>query len=679
MRFIRTICLVASILSPGATAGTAAAADMAPGGTMLVLDSSSSMWAEVEGAPKFVLLKDTVEGVLQSLPEGEPVGLFAYGHRRKGDCLDADLVASPEAPRKEAVEALRNLMPLGDAPIATALVRAAERTSHAVLVASGGETCEADPCAAAAALKEKNSDLTVDVIAYAAADRASLACIAQATAGRFLDAPGATELAGALAELLLYDGGRPPSTAPTRVTLKASLMPGGPLIPRNLSWKVSPAAGGAPVFLKENTGIAEAELLPGSYEIEVQWTGWKTGETKRGIARAQVRPEGAQAITVAVDLALPVTLQAPESALEAEVVSVAWQGPDNLGATIAVADVNDAPRESLAYFATGPARLRSAVGPDALAEANLQLPGEAGTYEVRYVLGDPNLVLARRRIEVRPRNYALIAPEEAPAASAIEVGWDGPALRGDGISIVRAGASEPLDRSHFVEVGKANPVAIAMPAEPGDYEIRYVLGIGSVVKARLAIRAMEVGARLQGPETAEGGSMIEVRWDGPQDWQDDEISVARRGSERSPESLVALSEDGERVMPARLRVPAIPGAYEILYIVNPGRNVVARAPLTITPSHATLSAPGSVRRGEPIEVGYTGAGYEGDRVVLVPAIQPDHTMWGVTAARGFDAKPDGRTGTIGAGLTDGPGVYELRYVTGMQNQVLARTKVMITE
>ncbi len=54
-------------------------------------------------------------------------------------------------------------------------------------------------------------------------------------------------------------------------------------------------------------------------------------------------------------------------------------------------------------------------------------------------------------------------------------------------------------------------------------------------------------------------------------------------------------------------------------------------------------------------------------------------MWGVTSNYGFPAKPGETTGTIRGRVIPEPGEYEVRYVTGLQHQVLARDRITVTE
>ena len=74
-------------------ASLAGAADRA----IIVLDASGSMWGQIDGRPKLEIARDTLRGVLSSLPDGLELGLMAYGHREKDSCEDVELVVPPAA------------------------------------------------------------------------------------------------------------------------------------------------------------------------------------------------------------------------------------------------------------------------------------------------------------------------------------------------------------------------------------------------------------------------------------------------------------------------------------------------------------------------------------------------------------------------------------------------------
>lgn len=146
--------LLLGLLSAAALAATGLhAADPQRPATMLVLDASGSMWGQIDGKPKIAIAREAV-GIMLSGWQGGDLGLMAYGHNRKGDCNDIEVLqpvgANTAAGIRKQVDALN---PMGMTPIsasvrqAAAQLRSTEQKATVILVSDGEETCSADPCA----------------------------------------------------------------------------------------------------------------------------------------------------------------------------------------------------------------------------------------------------------------------------------------------------------------------------------------------------------------------------------------------------------------------------------------------------------------------------------------------------------------------------------------------------
>ena len=81
-------------------------------------------------------------------------------------------------------------------------LQSTEDKATVILVTDGLETCEADPCALAAKLETSGVDFTAHVVGFGltAEEGAQVACLAEATGGRYLQASDAGALAEALRE-----------------------------------------------------------------------------------------------------------------------------------------------------------------------------------------------------------------------------------------------------------------------------------------------------------------------------------------------------------------------------------------------------------------------------------------------------------------------------------------------
>ena len=167
---IRPTLLASALLL--ATASVSASDPQQPR-TIIVMDGSGSMWGQIDGRPKLEIARETVADVVGKLPASQTLGLIAYGHRRKGDCKDIELMVPP-APGTSAqvLKAVNEMRFLGMTPLSDAVRQAAEALRHSeqaatvVLVTDGLETCAADPCAVATELEKSGVNFTAHVIGF---------------------------------------------------------------------------------------------------------------------------------------------------------------------------------------------------------------------------------------------------------------------------------------------------------------------------------------------------------------------------------------------------------------------------------------------------------------------------------------------------------------------------------
>lgn len=179
--------------------------------SILVLDASGSMWGQIEGQPKIAIAREAVAAMLSEWSGGD-LGLMAYGHRRKGDCEDIELLIEPGSGDAAAIRRqVDALNPKGMTPIAAAVRQAAEhlrfteQKATVILVSDGEETCNADPCALGAELERLGIDFTAHVVGFDiernVAAREQLQCLAASTGGRYLEARDAAELNSAIKQV----------------------------------------------------------------------------------------------------------------------------------------------------------------------------------------------------------------------------------------------------------------------------------------------------------------------------------------------------------------------------------------------------------------------------------------------------------------------------------------------
>lgn len=616
-----------------------------PGSTILVLDASGSMWGQIDGTAKISIAQTVIGDLLESLPLEQALGLTAYGHRTKGDCTDIETLVVPGDSTRDGIAAAVNaIQPRGKTPMTDAVVAAAdalrytEEKATVILVSDGIETCHPDPCAAARALEEAGVDFTVHVIGFDVADPAALAqmqCLADETGGRFLSAANAAELGSALDAVTQVV-----EVVPMPVTLRATAGENGPEIDAPLIWEVT--LDGTPVVAFERAAGLVRDLAPGEYVASVV----RPGDEASAQARFSVAKE---ALTVTLVLPVPLPparIDGPDSVVAGSTALVTWEGPDGKDDYVSVAVPDKTDYENYTYTREG-------------SPAPLLMPPVPGTYELRYVMADGRTVLARKPILVTEAAASVTAPDSAPAGATIPVAWEGPDYANDYIAVATPGEE---DYVNYVYTREGSPAQLVLPARPGDYEVRYVIHQDRTVIARRDIEVTEVSASIDAPSSAVAGESLKLSWTGP-NYANDYLSIAKPGDDGY--DTYSYTRDG---MPLALRAPLETGTYELRYVMNQDRTVLAAYPLEVVAVGAELRLPDSARAGAPVVVDWSGPGYESDFISV-----------GRVEDEGYDSYTYTREGSpLIVDMPVAPGTYEVRYVAqGDGKAVLARRNITL--
>lgn len=310
----------------------------------LVLDASGSMWGRVGDQTKMQIARETVRSILKDWRAADRLGLISYGHRRKNDCADIE-VLKPVGPVDAAqlMAEVGNISPKGMTPMTAAVRLAAEQLktgegpAGVILVSDGVETCRADPCAVAAALKQADTRLVVHTVGFDIQNRQAtrqLECMAAATGGLALSAADAGDLLKAIAQAV--EASRRVALPPQRAAVpkeeprpawnlegSARLVAGDdPLAGKDaVAWDFfRPAAAGAdPVHAATSyKDTIEAELAPGDYLVRV------SAGAVRLDAQVKIEPGRMSRLDVVLD-AGRLGLRARRTAEENQTGDVFWQ------------------------------------------------------------------------------------------------------------------------------------------------------------------------------------------------------------------------------------------------------------------------------------------------------------------------------------------------------------------
>jgi len=484
-----------SLMLSAVVTGNVRAADQAR--TIIIMDGSGSMWGQIDGRPKLEIARRTLADVLKGLPADRTLGLVAYGHRRKGDCGDIELLVPPAAGNADKILSAANSMRfLGKTPLSEAVRKAAEElrstetAATVVLITDGLETCSGDPCALARELERSGVDFTAHVVGFGLSreDGKALSCLARETGGQYIDARNGAALREALnktiaakpAETQQAKADLPP---PPEATLEAPET-AGRAAKVSVAW-TGPARDGDYIDIAPFDGAGAASISsapvsegqdrveltmpaePGSYILRYMQP--LNDQERASLADGLVeRSLALRAITV-VDV--DKFLNAPETAAQGAPVEIAWGGPGG-------------DKDYVGLYGESGALIDDWINAVDVSQGNplkLQVPAAPGSYELRYIVRGANDqdVLVRKPITVVAASALLDFPDKVRPGSKFPVRWSGPAGPRDWVDLVKSGEDAVSDYEDFgyfyVENSAESRVDfLTAPEEPGTYEIRYV-------------------------------------------------------------------------------------------------------------------------------------------------------------------------------------------------------------
>ncbi len=174
---------------------------------MIILDASGSMWGDCAGVTKIEAARSVLADVVPGIPSEATVGLTVYGHRRKGDCKDIEVLYTAENRDRHALlKTVNSLNPKGETPIALSISQVvaqlgdSERETIIILVSDGHETCRKDPCGIVRDLKATGVDFVMHVVGFGVSnsEQQELDCLARAGGGRYFAAHDTASLLAAM-------------------------------------------------------------------------------------------------------------------------------------------------------------------------------------------------------------------------------------------------------------------------------------------------------------------------------------------------------------------------------------------------------------------------------------------------------------------------------------------------
>ncbi|MCK9533114.1 MAG: VWA domain-containing protein [Pseudomonas sp.] len=316
----------------------------------------------------------------------------------------------------------------------------------------------------------------------------------------------------------------------------------------------------------------------------------------------------------------------------------------------------------------------------------LQAPTKAGEYQVRYILrgSGADRVLVKQPFTVIAADGSVSVPESVVAGSVIAVEWTGPANHDDYVDIVpvdhkRIGGELTYFYTRNSEEGE--PDQLKAPTKAGEYRVRYILrgaGAASVLTQQtFTVVAAEGGVSV--PESVPAGSVVQVEWSGPANY-DDYVDIVPVDHKRiGGEVTFFYTRDSEEGEPDQLKAPAKAGEYYVRYILrgSGAASVLTKQAFTVSKPDGSVSVPASVKAESMIPVEWSGPANHDDYVDIVPA---DHKRIGGELTYFYtrsseEDEPDQLKAPSKAGE------YQVRYILRGSGQavVLAKQAFTVTD
>ena len=271
----------------------------------------------------------------------------------------------------------------------------------------------------------------------------------------------------------------------------------------------------------------------------------------------------------------------------------------------------------------------------------------------------------KQLVEREPNSMKLVLPKSATTAETIAVTWSGPSAKGDRVSIAKTDAQDGA-YLQYANVGDTKKVDLLMPAVPGKYEVRYRSGSGRKVIERRTINVVLPDITLTLPEETKPGSEVSVQWTAPNN-NGDYLATAAVGSDSGTYETYGYTRKGS---PTTIKVPDVPGDYEMRYISGQGKAIWAAEKFTVPEPEVSLSLPQSVGAGESVVVDWQGPANKGDYLTVAHGDQEasEYVNY-VYVKRGKKAKLK---------MPEESGAYEVRYISSLSKQNWASQAIEVT-
>lgn len=340
-------------------------------------------------------------------------------------------------------------------------------------------------------------------------------------------------------------------------------------------------------------------------------------------------------------------------------VEVSWSGPADRGDYVTFAPVGSKDNAYLDYVVVGTKDKTADAG-----TVTLQAPAEAGPIELRYVSPlRKDSVLARVVLQVGDAKASIDAPDSVPAGAKVTITARGPVGKGHWVGFAPKGSPITAYLQYGRPTAAVSEIELMPPAEPGEYELRYVLNERERIIASRPITVTASAASVSGPASVMAGDTITIKASGPEGsghW----IGFAPAGSDAG--SYRDYMRPQGAITEGTLMAPTEAGEYELRYVLNEREKVIASQPIKVTQAVAKLDAPASMAVREEIAVRFEGPRHARHWIGFVKRGTLDYLNYA-------DVPLEGDTVTLRA--PDDAGEYDIVFV--IDKTAIARNPVVV--
>jgi Ca-activated chloride channel family protein len=537
-----------------------------PQQTLLILDASGSMWGKIDGRAKIDIAKEVTKKTVAQFKDTE-LGLMAYGHRRKGDCKDIEILTAPKKDNAENISKMVDgISPKGMTPMGNSVLQAAESLKYTeqkatvILISDGIETCDVDLCALGKKLETIGIDFTAHVIGFDMTEEqtAGLKCLASETGGTFTLAKNADDLGRALEKTVEASSCSKEKLGEATITAPKEIFAGS-------DFKVEFTG---PKNENDNVSILPKDSTDGNEHLDYFYT-QNDPELRAPVEAGEydiVYFANCGAIlgrTSIIVQKVSANITAPAEVGAGSDFKVEFTGPKNDTDNISILPKGSTDRNAhLDYFYP------------ATDDSELRAPLEPSEYDIVY-FAEGEKELARTTFKAVEVSASITAPAEVGAGSDFKVKFTGPKNDTDNISILPKGSTDRNAHFNYFYPANDDP-ELEAPLEPGEYDIVYFAG-GDKELARTTFKLIEASASISAPAEVKAETYFEIKFTGPKN-SSDNISIMPKGStDRNDHLNYFYPETGD----PELKAPDETGVYDIVYWLR-GEKELARTTINVT-------------------------------------------------------------------------------------------------